>query len=52
MRRLLGRLFRCGRDVPLGGDASGRFLPWITGLMVYLAVVALATTSTIIFGLP
>ena len=47
MRSLLGRLFRCGRDVPLGGDASSRFLPWITGLMVYLAVVALAATMVL-----
>ena len=47
MRQLLGRLFRDGRDVPLGGDASSRFLPWITGLMVYLAVVALAATMVL-----
>ncbi len=47
MRRFLGRLFRGGRDVPLGGDASSRFLPWITGLMVYLAVVALAATMVL-----
>jgi len=26
-------------DLPLGRDASGRFLPWIIALMVYLAVV-------------
>ncbi len=48
MRQLLGRLFRDGRDVPLGGDASSRFLPWITGLMVYLAVVALAATMILV----
>ncbi len=47
MRRLLGPLLRGGRDVPLGGDASSRFLPWITGLMVYLAVVALAATMVL-----
>ena len=33
--------------MPLGGDASSRFLPWITGLMVYLAVVALAATMVL-----
>ncbi len=47
MGRLLTRLFGGGRDVPLGGDASSRFLPWITGLMVYLAVVALAATMVL-----
>lgn len=47
MRRWLGGLFRGVRDVPLGGDASSRFLPWITGLMVYLAVVALAMTMVL-----
>jgi cell division transport system permease protein len=34
------RLFRS--DLPLAGDASGRFLPWIIGCMVYLAALALA----------
>ena len=29
-------------DLPLAGDASGRFLPWIIGCMVYLATLALA----------
>jgi cell division transport system permease protein len=47
MPRFLAWLFRGGRDVPLGGDASSRFLPWITGLMVYLAVVALAMTMVL-----
>lgn len=47
MRRWLGLLFGGVRDVPLGGDASSRFLPWITGLMVYLAVVALAMTMVL-----
>ncbi len=47
MRGWLGWLFRGGRDVPLGGDASSRFLPWITGLMVYLAVVAMAVTMVL-----
>jgi len=31
-------------DLPLAGDASGRFLPWIIGCMVYLAALALAGT--------
>ena len=47
MRRFLRRILRDGRDVPLGGDASSRFLPGITGLMVYLAVVALAVTMVL-----
>jgi cell division transport system permease protein len=34
------RLFRS--DLPLAGDASGRFLPWIICCMVYLAALALA----------
>ena len=47
MHGFFRRLLRDGRDVPLGGDASSRFLPWITGLMVYLAVVALAATMVL-----
>jgi cell division transport system permease protein len=31
-------------DLPLGGDGSARFLPWIMGCMVYLAALALAAT--------
>ena len=31
-------------DLPLGGDGSARFLPWIIGCMVYLAALALAAT--------
>ncbi len=31
-------------DIPLGRDATGRFLHWIVGLMVYLAALALAGT--------
>ncbi len=29
-------------DLPLSKDASGRFLPWLIGVMVYLAALALA----------
>jgi cell division transport system permease protein len=29
-------------DLPLARDSASRFLPWITGLMVYLAALALA----------
>ncbi len=36
-RRKRGRL-----DLPTDGDGAGRFLPWIIGLMVYLAALALA----------
>ena len=31
-------------DLPLAGDASARFLPWIIGCMVYLAALALSAT--------
>ncbi|MFO1061820.1 MAG: hypothetical protein U1E53_33230 [Dongiaceae bacterium] len=31
-----------GGDLPLTADAATRFLPWILGLMVYLAALALA----------
>jgi len=31
-------------DLPLSGDGSARFLPWIIGCMVYLAALALAAT--------
>ncbi len=31
-------------DIPLNRDSSARFLPWIIGLMVYLAGLALAGT--------
>lgn len=37
-------------DIPLSQDATGRFLPWIIALMVYLAVLALAA-SLILSGL-
>src|SRR5260221_2745123 len=37
VRRKRGRL-----DLPTDGDGAGRFLPWIIGLMVYLAALALA----------
>jgi cell division transport system permease protein len=33
---------RSGRDLPLAGDPSARFLPWAAGAMVFLAVLALA----------
>jgi len=31
-------------DLPLAGDVSARFLPWIIGCMVYLAALALVAT--------
>ena len=34
-------------DVPLHSDPSGRFVPWIVALMVYLATVSLIVASTI-----
>ncbi|WP_207456331.1 hypothetical protein [Azospirillum sp. SYSU D00513] len=37
-------LFRRRFDLPLARDATGRFLTWITALMVYLAALALAGT--------
>src|SRR5216684_694126 len=35
---------RRGFDIPLNRDGSGRFLPWLIALMVYLAGLALAGT--------
>ena len=35
-------IFRARLDLPLDGDGSGRFLPWIVALMVFLASLALA----------
>lgn len=37
-------IFRARLDLPLDRDGSGRFLPWIVALMVYLASLALAST--------
>lgn len=37
-------------DIPLKRDATGRFLPWIIALMVYLATLALAA-SMVLSGL-
>ncbi|WP_119461434.1 FtsX-like permease family protein [Rhodospirillaceae bacterium SYSU D60014] len=34
-------------DLPLNQDASGRFLPWIIGFMVYFAALALAATMAL-----
>ncbi len=34
-------------DLPLASDAASRFLPWIAGLMVYLAALALAAALAI-----
>jgi len=42
------RLFRS--DLPLAGDASARFLPWIIGCMVYLAALAVAVVAVIDHG--
>lgn len=35
-------MVRVGQDLPLAGDASARFLPWVAGAMVFLAALALA----------
>ena len=35
-------MFRTKYDLPLQRDVTGRFLPWIIALMVYLAILALA----------
>jgi cell division transport system permease protein len=37
-------MFRTRYDLPLERDVTGRFLPWIVALMVYLAILALAGT--------
>ena len=34
-------------DLPLANDAASRFLPWIAGLMVYLAALALAAALAV-----
>ncbi len=39
---MISPLFTPSRDLPFGRDASGRYLPWIIGFMVHLAVLALA----------
>ena len=43
-------ILRHGRriqELPLASDGSSRFLPWIVGLMVYLAALALAVTMLV-----
>lgn len=35
-------MFRRRTDIPLARDGSGRFVPWIVALMVYLAALAVA----------
>ena len=47
MKKIFSRNFQDAGAVPLGNDASNRFLPWITGLMVYLAVIALTVTMVV-----
>ena len=34
-------------DLPLAGDATSRFLPWLIAPMVFLAAVALAAAFTL-----
>jgi cell division transport system permease protein len=40
-------MFGARLDLPLARDGSGRFLPWIVALMVYLASLALAGTLVV-----
>ena len=40
-------MLRLRSDLPLGRDASGRFVPWIVGFMVYLAALAVAGALTL-----
>ena len=35
-------MFRQHFDLPLGEDGSGRFVPWIVAVMVYLATLSVA----------
>ena len=35
-------IFRRHSDLPLRGDATSRFLPWIIGVMVFLATLSVA----------
>ncbi len=41
-RGFIPSLFSAERDLPLGGDATSRFLAWIIGFMVILGALALA----------
>ena len=34
-------------DVPLNADPSGRFVPWIVALMVYLATISLMVAFSV-----
>lgn len=43
----LGRL-RLTLDLPLSGDPAARYLPWLIGFMVYLAVLALALALLVV----
>lgn len=43
----LSSVLRRPLDLPLERDGSGRFLPWIIALMVYLAALALAGTMAL-----
>ncbi|MEM7169855.1 MAG: hypothetical protein AAF530_06770 [Pseudomonadota bacterium] len=38
-----GAVFERRRDIPLKRDASGRYLPWLIAVMVYLAALALVS---------
>jgi cell division transport system permease protein len=40
-------MLRARLDLPLARDGSGRFLPWIVAVMVYLASLALAATLVV-----
>lgn len=40
-------MLRLRSDLPLSRDASGRFVPWIVGFMVYLAALAVAGALTL-----
>ena len=42
------RRLRMTLDIPLAGDAAGRFLPWLIGFMVYLAALALALALLVV----
>ncbi len=44
---MIGLRFNSGRDLPLGGDVSARFLPWIIGFMVVLAALASAAAMVL-----
>src|SRR6185295_6556504 len=43
-------MLRFRTDLPLDRDTSARFLPWIIGFMVYLAMIAATVALLVVLG--